>query len=98
MKAPFAGVFRSLRGFNYRAWVAGALVSNVGTWVQRTAQDWLVHPAYPSRRFRRRLGHDLPCLGLSLRTSAIGYAQLFEIGDQPRPGRIPAQFLPRLFA
>ena len=42
MKAPFAGVFRSLRGFNYRVWVAGAFVSNVGTWVQRTAQDWLV--------------------------------------------------------
>jgi MFS family permease len=42
MKPPFAGVFRSLRGFNYRVWVAGAFVSNVGTWVQRTAQDWLV--------------------------------------------------------
>lgn len=23
-------------------WVTGALVSNIGTWVQRTAQDWLV--------------------------------------------------------
>ena len=42
MKPPFAGVFRSLRGFNYRVWVAGAFVSNVGTWVQRTGQDWLV--------------------------------------------------------
>ena len=28
--------------FNYRVWAAGAFVSNVGTWVQRTAQDWLV--------------------------------------------------------
>jgi MFS family permease len=36
------GTFRSLRGFNYRTWAAGALVSNVGTWMQRTAQDWLV--------------------------------------------------------
>jgi MFS family permease len=27
---------------NYRLWAAGALVSNVGTWMQRTAQDWLV--------------------------------------------------------
>jgi len=34
--------FRSLRSFNYRAWAGGALVSNVGTWMQRTAQDWLV--------------------------------------------------------
>jgi MFS family permease len=42
MKAPALGVFRSLRSFNYRVWVAGAFVSNVGTWVQRTAQDWLV--------------------------------------------------------
>jgi MFS family permease len=36
------GTFRSLSGFNYRVWAAGALVSNVGTWMQRTAQDWLV--------------------------------------------------------
>ncbi len=34
--------FRSMRGFNYRTWAIGALVSNVGTWMQRTAQDWLV--------------------------------------------------------
>ncbi|MBB3178313.1 MFS transporter [Variovorax sp. Sphag1AA] len=34
--------FRSLRIRNYRLWAAGALVSNVGTWMQRTAQDWLV--------------------------------------------------------
>ena len=37
-----AGAFRSLRNRNYRLWAAGALVSNVGTWMQRTAQDWLV--------------------------------------------------------
>ncbi|MGH6617659.1 MFS transporter [Sphingomonas sp.] len=42
MSAPAARRFRSLRGFNYRTWVAGAFVSNLGTWVQRTAQDWLV--------------------------------------------------------
>jgi MFS family permease len=35
-------LFRSLAGFNYRVWAAGAIVSNVGTWMQRTAQDWLV--------------------------------------------------------
>jgi MFS family permease len=34
--------FRSLKDFNYRTWAAGGLVSNVGTWMQRTAQDWLV--------------------------------------------------------
>jgi MFS family permease len=35
-------MFRSLRNHNYRLWAGGALVSNVGTWMQRTAQDWLV--------------------------------------------------------
>jgi MFS family permease len=39
---PVTGIFRSLRNFNYRLWTAGAFVSNVGTWVQRTAQAWLV--------------------------------------------------------
>jgi MFS family permease len=34
--------FRSLAGYNYRVWAAGALVSNIGTWMQRIAQDWLV--------------------------------------------------------
>jgi len=34
--------FRSLASANYRIWAAGALISNVGTWMQRTAQDWLV--------------------------------------------------------
>jgi MFS family permease len=37
-----ARAFRSLGTFNYRVWSVGALVSNVGTWMQRTAQDWLV--------------------------------------------------------
>ena len=27
---------------NYRLWFAGALVSNTGAWMQRTAQDWIV--------------------------------------------------------
>ncbi len=42
MTATGTRVFRSLGGFNYRVWAAGAFVSNVGTWVQRTAQAWLV--------------------------------------------------------
>ncbi|TDW30320.1 MFS transporter [Cryobacterium psychrophilum] len=35
-------MFRSLSVVNYRIWLAGALVSNIGTWMQRTAQDWIV--------------------------------------------------------
>ncbi len=42
MRASGLGVFRSLRSHNYRLWFVGALVSNIGTWMQRTAQDWLV--------------------------------------------------------
>ena len=37
-----SGIFRSLRSPNYRIWAAGALVSNIGSWMQRTAQDWIV--------------------------------------------------------
>jgi len=36
------GTFRSLSVFNYRLWASGAIVSNIGTWMQRTAQDWIV--------------------------------------------------------
>src|SRR5450631_4096487 len=39
---PVTGTFRSLKGFNYRLWAGGAIVSNVGTWMQRIAQGWLV--------------------------------------------------------
>ncbi len=35
-------MFRSLRIRNYRLWAGCALISNIGSWMQRTAQDWLV--------------------------------------------------------
>lgn len=35
-------MFSALKNPNYRLWTAGALVSNIGTWMQRVAQDWLV--------------------------------------------------------
>jgi MFS family permease len=34
--------FTSLEIRNYRVWSAGALVSNIGTWMGRVGQDWLV--------------------------------------------------------
>jgi MFS family permease len=37
-----SGTFAALALPNYRIFAAGALVSNVGTWMQRVAQDWLV--------------------------------------------------------
>src|ERR1700680_4352191 len=42
MGGRLKGMFRSLQGFNYRVWAIGALGSNVGTWMQRIAQGWLV--------------------------------------------------------
>lgn len=37
-----SAMFRALENRNYRIWASGALVSNIGTWMQRVAQDWLV--------------------------------------------------------
>ncbi len=34
--------FQALRNRNYRLYAGGGIVSNVGTWMQRVAQDWLV--------------------------------------------------------
>ncbi len=34
--------FASLSVRNYRLWATGALVSNIGTWMARVGQDWLV--------------------------------------------------------
>jgi MFS family permease len=37
-----SSMFRSLRIYNYRVWILGALISNIGGWMQSTAQDWVV--------------------------------------------------------
>lgn len=37
-----SSMFRSFASINYRIWFAGALVSNIGNWMQATAQDWVV--------------------------------------------------------
>ena len=35
-------MFAALANRNYRIYVSGSFVSNIGTWMQRVAQDWLV--------------------------------------------------------
>ncbi|WP_354498105.1 MFS transporter [Mycetocola sp. 2940] len=35
-------MFRSLSSYNYRLWFIGALVSNIGAWMQTTTQSWVV--------------------------------------------------------
>ena len=42
VKERFARTFRSLAIFNYRVYFMGQLVSISGTWMQTTAQGWLV--------------------------------------------------------
>ena len=56
MNNQAAGIFRSLRSFNFRLWTAGALISNIGTWMQRIAQDWLV--------LTQLTHHDASALGI----------------------------------
>ncbi|WP_352230500.1 hypothetical protein [Rhizobium sp. CG5] len=56
MSGSLANPFRSLRHRNSRIWAAGALVSNIGTWVQQTAQDWLV--------FTELTQHDASTVGI----------------------------------
>jgi MFS family permease len=56
MMNPVSATFRSLRSFNFRLWTAGALISNVGTWMQRIAQDWLV--------LTQLTHHDASALGI----------------------------------
>ncbi|QMU96381.1 MFS transporter [Microbacterium esteraromaticum] len=42
MSTNSSGMFRSFRSFNYRTWFLGGVISNVGGWMQATAQDWVV--------------------------------------------------------
>lgn len=49
-------MFRSLSVRNYRLWFLGAFVSNIGTWMQRTTQSWLV--------FDELTDHDATAMGV----------------------------------
>lgn len=40
--AAHVSTFAALRQRNYRLYFSGAVISNIGTWMQRIAQDWLV--------------------------------------------------------
>ena len=42
MRRSRGGMFSALVEPNYRKYLAGSFVSNIGTWMQRIAQDWLV--------------------------------------------------------
>lgn len=42
MSAPAESALSTLHNRNFRLFITGQLVSNIGVWVQRIAQDWLV--------------------------------------------------------
>ena len=57
--------FSSLSVRNYRIYASGSLVSNVGTWMGRVAQDWLVLTEltdHSSQRPRHRHGTAVPAV------------------------------------
>src|SRR5665213_510706 len=56
MKNLVSGTFRSLRSFNFRLWTIGSFISNIGTWMQRVALDWLV--------LTQLTHHDASALGI----------------------------------
>lgn len=56
MQNQSTGAFRALSSFNYRIWISGTFISNIGTWMQRVAQDWLV--------LTQLTHHDASALGL----------------------------------
>ncbi len=39
---PMKQAFLSFSSYNYRVWAIGGFASNIGSWMQRVAQDWLV--------------------------------------------------------
>ncbi len=53
--------FAALRHYNYRLWFAGQLVSLIGTWMQSTAQGYLVYTLTESPRY---LGYVSAAAGL----------------------------------
>ena len=56
MNSSVSVTFRSLRSYDFRLWTVGSLVSNIGTWMQRVAQDWLV--------LTQLTHHDASALGI----------------------------------
>ncbi|GAA5206211.1 MFS transporter [Microbacterium kyungheense] len=51
-------MFRSLSLYNFRVWFIGALISNIGGWMQSTAQDWVV--------LTELTNHDATAMGVTM--------------------------------
>ena len=75
-----SAMFRSFSVFNYRVWFIGALVSNIGAWMQNTAMSWVVLTELTDNDAGRHGHHD----GAAVRAAAPSRA-----GD--RLGRRPVR-------
>lgn len=62
-------MFRALRIRNFRLWIVGALIANIGSWAQRTAQDWLV--------LTELTDNDAVAVGISL---SLQFGPIFILG------------------
>ena len=61
--------FRALSVRNFRIWIIGALIANIGSWAQRTAQDWLV--------LTELTNNDAVAVGISL---SLQFGPIFILG------------------
>lgn len=68
-RAQRPGLFRALATRNFRIWVIGALIANIGSWAQRTAQDWLV--------LTELTNDDAVAVGISL---SLQFGPIFVLG------------------
>jgi MFS family permease len=62
-------MFRALATRNFRLWIVGALIANIGSWAQRTAQDWLV--------LTELTDNDAVAVGISL---SLQFGPIFILG------------------
>ncbi len=62
-------MFRAMREPNFRKWLIGALVTSIGSWAHRTAQDWVV--------LTELTDHDAVAVGISL---SLQFGPIFILG------------------
>jgi MFS family permease len=75
-------MFRALSNRNFRIWIIGALLANIGGWGQRAAQDWLV--------LTELTNNDAVALGFSL---ALQFGPILILGPFVGPfiDRLPGR-------
>ncbi|MBJ7434046.1 MAG: MFS transporter, partial [Microbacteriaceae bacterium] len=77
-------MFRALANRNFRIWIIGALLANIGGWGQRAAQDWLV--------LTELTNNDAVALGFSL---ALQFGPILILGPFVGPfiDRFPGRII-----